>query len=624
MIEPPTPFNEAERLRALQSIGVLDTPPDPGLDSLTRHLAHLWSAPMVAVSLIDRDRQWFKARVGLAVESTPRRISFCGHLLTQPNGKMVIPDALADIRFADNPLVTGAKGIRFYAGSALRDEAGMILGSLCVIDRRPRTPSPRLLQALDELAMTASSALILHRSVSELADLVTHDPLTGVLNRKGIESYFARLSGPAAVLLLDLDGFKKINDALGHAAGDAALCEVARRLEAALREVDAVARLGGDEFAIILGGRSETDEVARVAERVHRALAKPFVIGGTQVTLATSIGIACRPRHGDALPELSLLADAALYVAKVAGRSLTRFTVAAGNPIAAPLGRATLTRHLIAAIRDPEQNFRLVFQPIFDTTSGATTSVEALIRWTVEGTPIGPDVFIPLAESLGFAPDIDRYVVRAASAAAAAWPATRRLAVNFSALSIGPTEFADDILACLRDNGFDPNRLTVELTETAVALMPDDVCRALRRLVVRGPSVALDDFGAGQTSFGQLRHLPLRTLKIDRSLVCDAAINERGRKILKSLAELGRELGIIVVAEGIETVAELELVRSFGVPRVQGFLLARPVPLTELEPAIIAGRAVLRRSWTRHLQSDAAPRRNQLIFDATVPRVSAG
>lgn len=343
---------------------------------------------------------------------------------------MVIPDALADTRFADNPQVTGATGIRFYAGSALRDETGLILGSLCVKDCRPRRATRWLLHALDELAIIASSALILHRSVQKLADLVTHDPLTGVFNRKGLDGFFARLTGPATLLLLDLDGFKKINYSLGHAAGDAALCEVSRRLKRAVRDIDAVARLDGDEFVIILDRGFDHGKVEQVAERVHRALAQPFLIGGTRVLLATSIGIACRPLHGATLSELSLLADAALYVAKSAGRSQTRITDAAVKPVAAPLRRAALTRHLIAAIQDPDHHFSLVFQPIFDPTSGAAKSVEALIRWTVDGTAIGPDVFIPLAESLGFAPDIDRYVVRAASAAAASWPATRRLAVR--------------------------------------------------------------------------------------------------------------------------------------------------------------------------------------------------
>lgn len=332
MLEPPIPHNEVERIEALHALGVLDTPRDAGIDSLTRHLSRLWHAPITAVSLIDRDRQWFKSQIGLDVSQTPRSVSFCAHMLTQPDDPLVVHDALLDARFFDNPLVVGDPKIRFYAGSALRDDAGNVLGALCVIDRRPRRRTPAKVQALKELATAVSGALVLHRSVHVLERLSTHDPLTGALNRKGLDAYLAATeSAPAALLLLDLDGFKVINDTFGHAAGDAALCEVVHRVRGVVRPDDALARLGGDEFAIVLGDCHCPEDAMGVAGRIHALLAHPFDVGGAPAVLATSIGIACRPFHATLRAALFAKADAALYVAKASGRATTRMAIGGGG-----------------------------------------------------------------------------------------------------------------------------------------------------------------------------------------------------------------------------------------------------------------------------------------------------
>jgi len=592
MIYPPVPLDEVERLAALYEIGVLDTPTDAGIDSLTRYVAKLWDVPMAAVSLIDERRQWFKSSVGLKVKETPRSMSFCAHMLIHPGEPLIVEDAQRDIRFADNPLVTGDPKIRFYAGAALRDDKHHVLGALCVFDRKQRVPSPAQIYALKELATAVSGALVLHRAVHQLEHLVATDPLTGVLNRKGLDSYLARLANhPLCVMLFDLDGFKAINDGFGHAVGDKALQEVACRMRTVVRHTDALARLGGDEFAIVLPSASSCDEGLLVADRVHRLLAEPFMTGSTPIALATSVGIACRPLHATDTSDLFRMADIALYAAKAAGCSTSR--VAAGRVPTyekGRLGRTTLVDHLTAAVHAPDGAFSLRYQPIFNVLTGEVRSVEALVRWSFEGTEISPAIFIPLAESLGLVPSIDRFVLRAASEAAKTWPVERRLSVNFSALSFGLPELEAIILNEVEATGFSHSRLTIELTETALSTMPKKLFSTLERLVACGFSIALDDFGAGQTSLMQLRRLPIRTLKIDRGLVHDAAMDSRGISILTAIAELGIALGIIVVAEGIETEAELELVKSLRIPRAQGFLLAAPVDLHDLEESIDAGR----------------------------------
>ena len=625
IIEPPVPANEVLRLAALRSIGVLDTPADPGIDSLTRHLARIWSAPIAAVSLIDDQRQWFKSSVGLDMKETPRSISFCAHVLTHRREPLVVEDARVDRRFTNNPLVTGRPHIRFYAGVALRDEADHILGALCVIDRTRRRPESAQLEALEELATAVSGALVLHRSVHQLQHLATTDPLTGILNRKGLDIYIASLATtPACFMLFDLDHFKTVNDSFGHAAGDLALREVARRINIVVRDSDALARIGGDEFAIVLADVSSINEGMLVAERVHRLLAEPFMIGGTPVVLAASIGIACRPLHGTNTAQLFEMADAALYAAKAAGRGTSRSALDDGPMVVtARLGRTTLGERLAAATRAPDDAFEIMFQPIFDTITGIATSVEALIRWQVEGIDISPAVFIPLAESLGLAPEIDRFMLRVAGAAASPWPEARRLSVNFSALSLGLPVLEALLLDQIKASGFNQSRLTIELTETALSMMPENLCRTLERLVAGGLSIALDDFGAGQTSLVQLRRLPIRSLKIDRALVHDAALDERGSKILASIADLGAALGIIVIAEGVETEAEFQHVKLLGIPRVQGFYLSPPVNIEDLEQSIMDGtKRVLAASTAKRTLTASSGRPFELssISEAIVRR----
>lgn len=595
MTAPSRSYDENSRLAALRGLGVLDTPADQGIDSVTRHIAKLWNAPIAAVSLVDENRQWFKSQIGLNVCETPRSMSFCAHLLSRPDEPFVINDAWRDERFEGNPLVIGDPKIRFYAGASLRDEFGHVLGALCVIDRKPRKPDTRRLHALTEMATTVSGALVLHRSVHQLEVLLETDFLTGVLNRKGFEERLNKTGGaPAWLMLLDLDGFKRINDSFGHPVGDVVLREVAKRIERTLRRGDTVARLGGDEFAVLLGLECTAEEALTIADRVHQALAKPFLVGFTPLVLATSIGLARHSQHGLRHDRLYASADAALYAAKSAGRSQTRVADSGAAASRSELpGHCALAGRLQAAVADPDRAFRLEFQPIFDMTSGEATSVEALIRWTLDGQAMSPATFIPLAESLGIAPEIDRFVVRAASAIAASWPAARRLAVNLSAMSFAVPALEDDLVDLVSSTGFDLSRLTVELTETALSITPDQLRCTLERLGARGICVALDDFGVGQTSLAQLRHLALRTLKIDRVLVRDAASNERGEKILESVAGLGRALELIVVAEGVETLLELALVRRLAIPRVQGFLLSAPVPADQLEGAIRAGREII-------------------------------
>lgn len=320
---PPVPGNEIDRLAALHALGVLDTPPEFAYDAVTAHLASVWHAPISAVSLIDAHRQWFKSTAGLGVRATPRALSFCAHLLAVEDPALIVPDAREDARFADNPLVTGEPGIVSYAGVPLADDAGLRLGALCVIDRRVRRPSADEMQALERMAAVVGHALVLQRSAHRLARMATVDALTGLLNRKGLEAAARTLaSGPATVLLIDMDGFKAINDTYGHAAGDVALMAAARRIRACVRTGDAVARLGGDEFVVLQAGADGPEPGCDVARRITTLIGRPCCHEGAVLPLAASIGAAHRLDGATTFEELLRRADTAMYAAKAARKRL--------------------------------------------------------------------------------------------------------------------------------------------------------------------------------------------------------------------------------------------------------------------------------------------------------------
>lgn len=328
----PVPGQEAERLATLEDLRILDTPPDPGFDHLVTIASAYFGVPIALVSLIDRDRQWFKARVGLDPCQTPREQAFCAHAICQPDEVMVVEDARADPRFADNPLVLGDPLIRFYAGAPIVAHNGMALGTLCIIDRQPRHLSLADRSVLREFAASAASLIELHLRNRLLARAAQVDPLTGLLNRRGLELELqAAFAGVAegeccGLIFGDLDHFKLINDRHGHDVGDRVLRDVAQHLRGIVRASDCVARIGGDEFVILLSHPIEDEHLAAIAERVARPFVLPSLPQHPPITL--SVGGALAPRDGIDAETLRHRADAALYAAKRAGRR--RFAVASG------------------------------------------------------------------------------------------------------------------------------------------------------------------------------------------------------------------------------------------------------------------------------------------------------
>jgi diguanylate cyclase (GGDEF)-like protein/PAS domain S-box-containing protein len=422
---------------------------------------------------------------------------------------------------------------------------------------------------------------------SQIAYLARHDALTGIANRAVLqektEEASARLrrQGEAfSIFLLDLDGFKYINDTLGHAGGDELLKQLACRLKASLRETEIVARFGGDEFVII-----QSDEVLQregaiaLAARLLDVVAKPFCLDGHNVTISTSIGIALAPEDGTDLGDLLKKADLALYRVKSEGKNNFNFFDEEMSKDAA--GRLQLINDMRAALTRNE--FELHYQSIFDAHTCRPCGVEALVRWRHPTMGLlSPDRFIPLAEETGLMEPLGEWILQKACTDATLWPETVALAVNMSAAQFRSSKLLDVTLRVLRETGLSPQRLELEITESVLLQRKESYGAVIQQLKNIGVSIVLDDFGTGYSSLSYLTMFPFDKIKIDRSFTQGLSNRADCAAVVASVLTLARGLDITVTAEGVETKQQFELLRAAGVDQVQGFLFGRPTPIAEL------------------------------------------
>ncbi len=419
--------------------------------------------------------------------------------------------------------------------------------------------------------------------------LATHDDLTGLPSR----SVFGEAVNDAvkaghryghefAVMFMDLDRFKNINDTLGHAAGDILLIEIAERLRECMRASDVIARIGGDEFVIMLREVSDQSQVATVARKILAAVVKPLTIHGHECRITASIGISMFPT--DALDEEALIknADAAMYVAKEEGRNGFRFHFQ--DITSQSIERLTLEASLRGALERNE--LLLHYQPKQDLGHGGIVGVEALLRWRHPDLGLlPPSRFIPLAEETGLIVPIGKWVIETACAQNMAWqrqglPALR-IAVNLS-----PRQFADpgllgDIDAALDNSGMAPELLELEITESMVMQNVERAMRVLKAIKGLGVMLAIDDFGTGYSSMSLLKKFPIDVLKIDRSFVRDISTNSEDQAIADAIIALGRALELTIVAEGVETAEQEAFLRAHDCDQIQGYLISKPVPANE-------------------------------------------
>jgi diguanylate cyclase (GGDEF)-like protein len=442
----------------------------------------------------------------------------------------------------------------------------------------------------------------LRRRVQRREHDATHDPLTGLGNRArlhaagtaAVRAAGARPeSGTVALLLLDLDGFKTVNDTLGHALGDELLVQVGQTLRESVRPQDLVIRLGGDEFGVLLTGLPDNDAAVRIAHGLHDALARPYVVQDVSLEVGGSIGVAPVTDRGDDLALLLRRADVAMYQAKRAGGGVSVY-----DETADPHDEAHLS--LLAQLRGAIDGgqLRLHFQPRVNLREGNTVGLEALVRWEhpTRGL-LYPDAFIPLAESTALMRPLTSWVLAEATAHVAAWRAAGwpvSVAVNIPPRALLEGDLCREVLQVLSDNDLPGEALELEITETAVMVDPIRAAQTLRELRAVGVGVAIDDFGAGYTSLSFLKTLPVRSLKIDRGFVTDLIGSSQDEAVARSVVALGHDLGLTVVAEGVETAEVQQRLRELGCDEVQGYLLSRPMVADLVEPWLLGAAAAQR------------------------------
>lgn len=708
---------EDRRAEELARLHILDTPPEAEYDRIVALAAEFFEAPIALVALVDRERLWFKARVGFVDDEAHRELTFCHHTVTGAE-PLVVCDATADARFRDNPLVTPADGLRFYAGVPLLSSSGLVLGTVCVFDVCPRPePEPRqiaLLRSLArligerlearpaerrrrialELTRTSPDAMVcadvegritdwnaaairlfgwtedealgrsldlivppryaafhrngFHRLVAEaksprldgavelaglhrdghevsvelslalwrdgndaavgaiirdvserrrnedrLRWLAHYDLLTGTPNRATLaQDLGARLAlvddgrvRPFTLAMLDLDGFKDVNDTLGHSTGDMLLKHVADRLVASLGTDGTAYRLGGDEFALLLGEIDDPAAAARLLSRAQSAVARPLEIEGVSIIdVEASIGFALAPNDGTTAEELVSNADLALYRAKRGRTGIPcRFSP---DLRAAVTLRRTLDTELRLALQNDE--FELYYQPQVDYALDLWVGAEALLRWNhpTRGL-LAPDAFMATLEASTLSGQVGSWVLRAACLQAAAW---RRIGLGFATVSVNlfasqlrNPRFLDEVAAVLAEADLPPWALELEITEKIALSLDETPLHTLHGLHDLGVKLAFDDFGTGYASLSALKRYPVDRLKIDRSFVRDLPHDESDAAIVSSIVAITTALGLDLVAEGVETEEQRDYLIRRGCFAGQGFLHGRPMPADAIE-----------------------------------------
>ena len=709
MRPPPVPVYEEARLNALSEYAPAAPFDDAPYAAVLELARDLFEVPTAFVSLLERDRQVFAVRRGLDLCETSREISFCAHAVARED-MLVVLDATLDPRFCNNPLVTGAPYIRFYAGAPLVSPSGHVIGTMCLADTRPRTrfdeeqrrqlrqlavlvldplEMRRLKRAQDvgqahfasiaaaspdgiicagedgriafwnaaaermlgypaaealgrpldlvmpermrgspdgrpgfaaitvppgltertvalhvrrkdgtELPVEASLSVwrdegatsfgaILrdsgeHAAIEEqLLRLAHQDPLTGLPNRTVLRHHVERLQGvgPAALLLLDLDDFRAVNDDFGRAVGDAVLQHVAERLIHQIGPDGTVARLDGDEFAVLMPGVTSDDQAAETAKMLVSALSQSVKVEGRYVSVGVSVGIALHPGNGTDTANLMESADLALHRAKAKGRRcVQKFTPALRR--AADRARLYDTE-LHNALKRGE--FEVFYQPQVRVTDGTLAGAEALLRWRhPRDGLLAPGAFMAALDRSPVSADVGRWVLHTACAQAAAWRAQGakgfRIGVNLFGSQFRIGDLVADVNAALAATGLLAEALELEITENTILRLDKTMLDPLRALRGAEVGIAFDDYGTGYGSLSMLRRFPITRLKIDRGFVNGMCTNPADAAIVRSVLFLARSLDIAVTAEGVETNEQFEQLCGDGCEEVQGYLFGRPMP----------------------------------------------
>ncbi len=624
MQTPPIPDNEIQRISSLRALHILDTPSEERFDCITRLAKEFFGVPIVYISLVEEKRQWFKSVVGFPGCETSRDVSFCAHAMLARE-LFIVPDALTDVRFADNPLVIGDPWIRFYAGYPLYALDGSALGAFCVVDRKPREFSvsdQQVLRALGTWVETkinevggnplCQDANHVHVDATlgsmERTMMLTmlqyqarHDPLTELPNnllfREKIEEALLAPGESCALLALDFERVKEVNTTFGYNQGNLLLLLISTRLCQVVATSGVLARLSGDRFAILLPKGGE-EKAATIVQALLKAFEEPFTIAGMQLQIAARIGVAFSPLHGNEAEVLFRRAVIAMHEARSEQVSYAFYNASFDQYGPSRLALSEALRQAIA-----NDILQLDYQPKADIKTGAVHSVEALARWYHPAYGfIPPDQFMPLAEQTGLIAPLTLCVLKKALWQCQIWRAAGyeiAVAVNFSMWNLRDSTLPDTIATLLQTYDVPASLLCIELTETAIMTDVRRTVEVLKRLSALGVCLSIDDFGTGYSSLAYLRLLPIDELKIDRSFIQNISTNETDAAIICSIVALAHHLGLRVVAEGVEDHDTWDRLAASGCDVIQGYYLSHPLPAAKFERWL--------RARVASLPSDAFP-----------------
>ncbi|MEX0848083.1 MAG: EAL domain-containing protein [Ilumatobacteraceae bacterium] len=569
---------------------------DDTLDEIVDLAARVCGTSMAAISIVGFDRQWFRTQRGFSTPETDRDRSLCAHAILS-DVLFVVEDAHTDPRVDDSVLVTGDPHVRLYAAAPLVSADGHAVGTLCVLDTEPGTIEPwqgRMLEVLARQAMAHLRLDCLVGDGNEVADelgdaqrnldfLATHDSLTSLLNRQAITDMIDGLAtsnaagtSSSAVLHIDLDDFRHINEVHGHVAGDRVLVTIADRIHLGARGDDAVGRLASDEFVVLIPNAMSMGPET-LAQRLLQAIAVPVEFDDMEIMVTASIGLARWSTDMLSAGDLLRASSAAMHDAKSDGGSQVHgFEIHETDTVRRQSDVNAFVRRIVTA-----GALRLEFQPQWSLSSGALVAHEALLRWNSDHRfDLTPGEFVAAAEDLGLVSEITEYTIREACRVAAVHRSTgdesASITVNLSAMQLERDEVILTVASALNDFGLDPSALVIDLTESTKLATSGPGQATLRELHNMGIRIALDDFGTGFASLDLVRALPFDFMKIHGSFV--AAQSDVDREVLRSLIQLGHSLGMTVVAEGIEEPAVLEQLGLLGCDLAQGYLLGRPSP----------------------------------------------
>jgi len=592
-------MHEALQHRALEAMA-REQPLTEVLELICQEVERI--APEITASILEVDDQG-RLRP-LAAPSLPQ--DYCQQLDGVPIGPTVgscgtaawrnqtvrVDDIAHDPLWADYRQLVLPLGFIGCWSTPIRDSQGRVIGTFAFYFRKPRTEAALTFhqRLVDASAHLCTLALERERSRQRIRQLAFYDGLTGMPNRSLLQAKAdqaiaaaARQEEPVAVLFIDLDRFKQVNDSLGHPAGDELLRQAADRMQSQLRASDIAGRLSGDEFVAVLP-QCDADGAADIVERLQTLLAQPMTIANTVLTVSASVGIAMFPSDGRDMETLLQRADMAMYQAKSSGRGCFSFFSSEMNRLAQE--RLVLENALREALRKGQ--LHLHYQPQVELASGRLYGVEALARWHhPELGEISPARFIPLAEECGLVADLGRWALSEACRQLAAWRA-KGLAVPAVAVNLSPTSFHNldlprMIADTLRGNALMPEDLTVELTENVLLDTNPSTMKTIEEVHAQGVRLSMDDFGTGYSSLSYLRRLPVSELKLDRSFVADLDHDEAARALSNAILGIGKSLHLTVVAEGVETATQHLMLREQGYPVAQGYLFSRPLAPLDFE-----------------------------------------